>query len=108
MTSNPHFDRDVLLVQGGVAGRITSLDRRPAIERLAGELSRDEIGAAVASLRDAPPIPRTSCVKTRHAAGFAHASAAPPRLLVGAPLALGDPHMSNRGRILSSQKNHQQ
>jgi DNA polymerase-3 subunit delta' len=45
--------RDVLLVQGGFGQRITNVDRRADVERQAQALTRDEIGAAVTSLRDA-------------------------------------------------------
>jgi DNA polymerase-3 subunit delta' len=44
--------RDVLLIQGGLDGRIVNLDRRPVLERLARALSASEVGAAVSSVRD--------------------------------------------------------
>jgi DNA polymerase-3 subunit delta' len=44
--------RDVLLIQGGLDERIVNLDRRPALERLARELSAGEAGTAVSSVRD--------------------------------------------------------
>jgi DNA polymerase-3 subunit delta' len=44
--------RDVLLAQSGLAERIVNLDRRSEIERLAGLLSKREVSAGVASVRD--------------------------------------------------------
>jgi DNA polymerase-3 subunit delta' len=44
--------RDVLLLQGGLDGRIVNLDRRSGLERLARALSSQEVGAAVSSVRD--------------------------------------------------------
>ena len=44
--------RDVLMTQAGLGERITNLDRRPEIARLAGLLSPREVSGAVAGLRD--------------------------------------------------------
>jgi DNA polymerase-3 subunit delta' len=44
--------RDVLLLQGGLHGRIVNLDRRDGLERMARALSAQEVGAAVSSVRD--------------------------------------------------------
>jgi DNA polymerase-3 subunit delta' len=44
--------RDVLLLQGGLDGRIVNLDRRSGLERLARALTAQEAGAAVSSVRD--------------------------------------------------------
>jgi DNA polymerase-3 subunit delta' len=44
--------RDVLLLQGGLHGRIVNLDRRTGLERMARALSSQEVGAAVSSVRD--------------------------------------------------------
>jgi DNA polymerase-3 subunit delta' len=44
--------RDVLLVQGGLDGRIVNLDRRADLGRLARVLSAQEAAAAVSSVRD--------------------------------------------------------
>jgi DNA polymerase-3 subunit delta' len=44
--------RDVLLLQGGLDGRVVNLDRRAALERQAAALSPAEAGAAVVSARD--------------------------------------------------------